>query len=300
MDENFDYDDDLDDFIDDGGRGRRRRMAERKGLVSSEAVRAARSIFGDAEEMMQYKTTTQYFQDGDRTGGVGGSEDDDDDDYLAEDDDEGTPRPRRRGRRVDETRSTESALRAMAATTLDDDARENPKIVARYVTPDVPERLIHHFGEKYSTPSQANLRKQAEWIYNYGFRDDPNIGAIRMPPDQVTEKIAVFLQYVYRDKLDIPFIAMYRKDYITPELIWDAGENLRGSGTPWNADPPPVPAPIRGFNSYQYEGYRPGLSIEHLRGVELVTMMALEIGRRCGKSWTGIASLRSSTEGANG
>eukprot|EP00171_Calliarthron_tuberculosum_P007308 IDg7308t1 len=278
-DDNIDYDDDMDDFIDDGGRSRRRRAAERKGLVSSEAVRAARSIFGDAEDMVHYKGSTEIMNKEDGGSDAGDLddrasddyEDDDDDDFLAMDDDGSRRRqgkPRSRGRGGDDSRATESAIRAIAATTLDEDTSMKPKIVERFVDPDIPERLISHFGEDYSSPGAETIKAESEWIYTYGFRHDPNCGAFQYQPENVKEKIAVFLQYLHRDKLDIPFIAMYRKDYITPELICESGENPRGAGIPWNHEPAPRPNQVRGFNSYQYDGFRPGLSIEHLRGVE--------------------------------
>lgn len=277
-DMNFDYEDEMDDFIDDGGRGRRRRAAERKGLVSSEAVRAARSLFGDADDMDHYRGNSEIMNKGDGGSDMDNAErnrfdddeNDDDDDFLAMDEDGTRRRPRRsrpRGQ-TEDSRATESAIRLIAATTLDDDAPMKPKILETFVDPDVPERLICHFGEDYASPGAESIKTESEWVYNYGFRQDPNCGALLYQPENVKEKIAVFLQYVHRDKLDIPFIAMYRKDYIMPELICDVGENLRGSQIPWNADPPPPPHEIRGFNSYKYDGFQPGLSIEHLRGVE--------------------------------
>lgn len=269
-DRDFDFEDEMDDFIDDGGRGRRRRAAERKGLVSSAAVRDARTIFGDNEDILHYKSSGQYFQEGAQPGAPEAEElgDDDDEDFLAGGDDDHRPRPRRHSRREQERRDTDATLRAMAAASLADDGPKQAKVIERFVNPDIPERLVVHFGKDYSSPSAQSRKDRAQWIYTYGMRDDPNVGALRMNPEKVVEKIAVFLEYVHKDKLDVPFIAMYRKDYISPELVCEVGENHQGNGIPWNDQPPPQPSEIRGFNSYEYDGYRPGLSIEHLRGVE--------------------------------
>lgn len=55
----IDYEDDMDDFIVDGGRSKRRRSAARKGKVSSDAVRASRSLFGDADDIFNYRPSTE-------------------------------------------------------------------------------------------------------------------------------------------------------------------------------------------------------------------------------------------------
>jgi len=59
----IDYDDDMDDFIVDGGRSKRRRRAQRKGQVSTDAVRASRSLFGDADDMLNYKPSSEPLRD---------------------------------------------------------------------------------------------------------------------------------------------------------------------------------------------------------------------------------------------
>lgn len=272
-DANFDYDDDMDDFIDDGGRGKRRRAAERKGLVTSDAVRAGRSIFGDAEDMLHYKPGTGPLKSS--SGGGILDDDEDDRDWGAEDDEDdeeadflavGADGRRRRPNRAVGSHRTATAMRALADTTLEEGSIP-PKLLEQYVQPDIPERLIRHFGPTYSTPGEVAIRQEAAWIYKYGFRRDPNCGLSKYPAEDVTEKIGVFLQYVHKDKLDIPFIAMYRKDYILPELICEVGENPRGDGPSFDS-PEAEPHPVRGFNSFKHQGFRPGLSIDHLRGVE--------------------------------
>ena len=269
--EPVDYDDEMDDFIDDGGRRRRRRAAERDGLVSSEAVRQARSIFGDVEEMTQYRGVDKLFQKGQE------GDDDEDADYLGEDEQEDESKPLRTIRERDDDRfgdidampddeelGTQEANIATQLSGPGDDAEEVKRIVAM----DVPEELQYHFGPDHRTPTDAELKEEGTWIYNHGFRDNPMFQDLEhYKPEAVTNRIVVVLSYIHIDKLDIPFIAMYRKDYITPFLIPRAGEILRGNPSEHDFEARGAMRTPRGFNSYQYDGYRPGISIDHLQGV---------------------------------
>lgn len=278
-DRDIDYDDEMDDFIDDGGRGKRRRAAERKGMVSSDAMRQARSIFGDADEMQNYRPSQGMLSKPDGTGIM----DDDPDDPTygeepeEEDDDEigaDVGLRKRAGGRIraragddEESERTAATIRAIASTSLEESVSDSPKIQKEFVQPDIPERLIKHFGPGYTTPSSISMKTEADWIYDYAFRLDQNCGFQQYTADDVKSKIQRFLEYVHQDKLDVPFIAMYRKDYILPELVCEVGENQRGDGPSWDAEDAEAHK-VRGFNSFKYDGFRPGLSIEHLRGVE--------------------------------
>lgn len=273
IDDSVDDDDDMDDFIDDGGRSRRRRAAERDGLVSSEAVRTARSIFGDVEEITQLKDTSRSMTR-DRLGD--GIDEDEDDDYHDPDKlDE--PQGRRRFRDRDgylsdagddeqpsDVRPRQAESREIAEGLAASDNKEKAK---RIVDEDVPERLQYHFGTGYVTPSEAEIRDEANWIFRKGFLDNPQFSSDpRYQSDDLVQKISVFLSYVHIDKLDIPFIAMYRRDYLSPLLIHNVGEGRRTFYVK-DREPEPMQFP-RGFNSIAYDGYNSGLTYEDLRGVQ--------------------------------
>lgn len=273
IDDSVDDDDDMDDFIDDGGRSRRRRAAERVGLVSSEAVRTARSIFGDVEEISQLKSTSRGVN---RDGLDDGMDDEDEDaDYL--DPDKSDSRRQRKFRDRDSymldagddglpsdvrPRQVESREIAKGLTISDD-----KETVKRIVSVDIPERLQHHLGTEHTIPTEHDIREEANWIFRRGFLEHPQFRSDRRyQTDDLIQKVSVFLSYIHIDKLDIPFIAMYRRDYLSPLLIHDAGEKRRV--VPNKADlPGPMVFP-RGFNSVAYDGYNAGLTFDDLRGVE--------------------------------
>ncbi|PXF48492.1 Transcription elongation factor SPT6-like [Gracilariopsis chorda] len=275
-DEPVDYDDDMDDFIDDGGR-KKKATAEREGLVSSEAVRHARSIFGDAEEMTQYKGAHKLFKAGQRRDG-----DDEEDKDFKVDDDEGAPngRPLRKLQDHDlddmddydeemqdrelPRRDPEGEAIAKELTASKDDAEK----VTRIVTTDIPEQLQDHFGPDFKVPTESQIQEEAEWIYRHGFRDNPlYLHVTRFPAEEVKKRIVVLLSYMKIDSLDVPFIAMYRKDYITPYLIHPAGEVQRDPDPQSEAySQEPMKTPF-GFNSIAHEDRHLHCSFDHKRGV---------------------------------
>lgn len=267
-DEPLDYDDELDDFIDDGGRRRRRRAAERDGLVSSEAVRQARSIFGDVEEMTQYRGVDKLFQKGQD------GEEEEDVDYVGEEEEERRPLRTIRDRETDKFDDIEAMPAEPSQSQGETIAMQlsgptdNVEAAKHVVEMDVPEQLQYHFGPNHRTPTDAQLKEEGTWIYNHGFRDNPMFQDYEhYKPEAVTNRIVVVLSYIHIDKLDIPFIAMYRKDYITPFLIPRAGEVLRDRPSEADFENRGAMRTPRGFNSYKYEDYKPGVSIDHLMGV---------------------------------
>lgn len=270
VDEPVDYDDDMDDFIDDGGRQRRRRAAEREGLVSSEAVRQARSIFGDVDEITKYKGLTKLFKKGE------GQDADEGDDADFKPEEEVDDKPLRIIRDRDSDMSDQeddlpTTQMPQEGEQLADHLSGPPPDdteAKRIVRVDIPEQLQYHFGKNHKTPSDPQLKDEGDWVYSRGFQNNPNFqDHDRFPPDAVKKKILVVLSYIHIDKLDIPFIAMYRKDYITPYMVPPAGERLRDvhCDDP-SRDTTPM-FPPRGFNSFKFEDYAPGLSFEHFRGV---------------------------------
>ncbi|KAI0565514.1 SH2 [Gracilaria domingensis] len=271
-DEPVDYDDDMDDFIDDGGR-KKKKTAEREGLVSSEAVRHARSIFGDAEEMTQYRGEGKLFKhsrDGD---------DEDDEDYTVDKDAKESERPLRKiqDRDMDfddyddDLEEPETVPRDPAGETIAKELtapKDDSEKVTRIVTTDIPEQLQNHFGPDYKAPTELEIQDEAEWIYRHGFQENPVFADImRFPAIEVKKRIVVVLSYMHIDNLDIPFIAMYRKDYITPYLVQSAGEILRDTNPRaegYTQEPMPPP---RGFNSLAHEDLGIHCSFDHKRGV---------------------------------
>lgn len=270
-DEPVDYDDEMDDFIDDGGRGRRRRAAAKEGLVSSEAVRQARSIFGDVGDVTDYTGANKLF----KTGQDGEDEVDPD---FGEATDPADDQPKRTIRDRDTDNFDDSDYEMPPAP----DREEQDELIANELRPvgpteeaelivktDIPERIQHHLGPTPVEPSAPQIREEAEWIYKSGFQDNPMFRDLnRFNTDEMLKKITVCLTYIHIDKLDIPFIAMYRKDYITPQLILPAGEVHRGiPETSMDAQQRHIMPSPRGFNSYRYDDFNPAISFEHARGV---------------------------------
>lgn len=61
-----------------------------------------------------------------------------------------------------------------------------------------------------------------------GFQDNPLFDDYqRFEPDELKKKVNIMLSHIHIDNLDIPFIVMYRKEYIISYLICPAGECLR-------------------------------------------------------------------------
>lgn len=280
-----DFDDDMDDFIDDGGRSRRRRAAEREGLVSSDAVRQARSIFGDVDEMDHYQGGQKLFK-----GGADGDDEEDADYAAGTSAKEESVKPLRTIRERDTDRFDEIEEDAMPRS---EPAREEEAIVMELSGPvdntedvkricetDIPEQLQYHFGRDYKAPTEPRIQEEAEWIFRRGFKGNPlykdkedvTEEKKRFSEDKLKKRIVVVLSYIHIDKLDIPFIAMYRKDYINPCLIHPAGEVMRKAPKrfdyeqtfPSEQDVMKTP---QGFNSYRYDDLSPHSSFEHKRGV---------------------------------
>lgn len=270
--EPVDYDDDMDDFIDDGGRSNRRRRSG-PGFVSSEVVRTARSIFGDIDEISHYQGTSKPLAAGED------GDDEDDEDYDVDADRAGVVRPAERGSRdqdVDEIedidegraprrrhrRAEDGAIARGLGGPLDDKEQ-----IENIIGTDIPEQLQYHAHHRPRTPTETQLRDEANWIYRKGFLENPRFtGNSRYESDDVVEKIVELLSFIHISKLDIPFVAMYRQDYVSDLLIPPSGEVRRGNPADQTNEPAPMPPP-RGFNSTMYDDLVPELSYEHQRGV---------------------------------
>lgn len=302
VDEDVDDVEDDDDFIDDGGRSRRRSKKAGTAGVNSEAVRAARNVFGDYSAIKaEFKPTsrgarsrvpretednsdgdgevTDPLDDGRRKGALrkrrGSDSDsdrsadlDEDDDYSAgaksDSDQEGVRRARKRpgqkptrasARTTTDVSATVDALGTGVLLSADDTA---------VIETDVPERLQEHFGNRGEV-GKEELTAEATWIYDRAFAID-NIYASCFQPSDVKQKIDIVLNYIHGEKLDVPFIAQYRRDYVAPELLYPCGGSPLEPSPPGYAQMPPK-HPI-GFNAVNYADYDEAFSIDHLRGVE--------------------------------
>jgi transcriptional accessory protein Tex/SPT6 len=346
VDEDVDDVDELEDFIDDGRRGRRQRK-NKTGAANSEAVRAARNVFGDFEDIREVyqaplavekagrrkSADTGNADDGDgsdsdpeygdrtrssaagrgRVRGRDRSESDDEDGDVDDDgDDEGTlgrndgdddnedvgdadpldsrdggdelnGNTRRRRRIItpskekdvaylqddDEVAGTAAAAARLTLGSMPQLTAED-RVIAEC---DVPEALQVHCGTR-GVVTAEEIKMEAKWIYERAFAPDP-VYVTTFLPAEVVKKIGIFLTYIHSEKLDIPFIAQYRKDYVGPELLYPCGgdpeeEFANSSLAPqssYGAGPSPRLARPRGFNSERYDDFDPSFSIDHLRGV---------------------------------
>jgi len=113
----------------------------------------------------------------------------------------------------------------------------------RYLTPadaairalDVPEALQLHLnatsfaatrqrGRSFDlppTPDQAEIDKEAAWIYLQAFKGSKFGGFNGRPfdKDDLIAKITKALYYLYVEHCDVPFIATYRRESLEPEII---------------------------------------------------------------------------------
>jgi transcription elongation factor SPT6 len=307
VDEDVDDVEDDDDFIDDGGRSRRRLKKSGTTGVSSDAVRAARNVFGDFSMIREeYKAAPSSRRAG--RVGIQRSGDADDDDVTDpvdelelggrlrsrrnrdgsgsesdgndgdgsdvgsnEDDESGSDMSNRR------RRSSRSGRRLKADALKDafpEDVAVTAAVTARLslgsgihlstddtavIETDIPERLQVHVGSRKNV-SKEELSREAVWIYEHAFATNPEYVAC-LRAENVVKKIGIVLNYIHNEKLDIPFIAQYRKDYVAPELLYPCGAK------PWpGGDKEQVPLP-KGFNAVNYTDFDDAFSIEHLRGV---------------------------------
>lgn len=280
VDEDVDDVDEFDDFIDDGGRGRRRRRQQNAGGVSSDAVRAARSVFGDFEDIQDVYRARPGRQKRNPRGRSGEDSDDapDDDDSDDEDpvdsDSDGELRKTSKSR-LGKGSSSRGSRIGVSST---DDVADATAVAARLslgvggalnaedtaiVERDVPELLQIHMGTRDNATSDE-IRRESLWIYERAFATDPAYRSC-FNQEEVTRKIESVLTYILVDKMDIPFIAQYRKDYIAPELLYPCGGVAEVVNDVTQERQVLHP---KGFNCENYDGFDEAFSIEHERGVK--------------------------------
>lgn len=108
-----------------------------------------------------------------------------------------------------------SALEEAFATTKDEAIRDA----------DVPERMYGKFLLASEAPSQEELENEARWVAS---RLPSSWKLMQYGQEAVMSKIANVLSFLRVDRMEVPFITQYRKDYYSPELdtsdLWKINE----------------------------------------------------------------------------
>ena len=87
---------------------------------------------------------------------------------------------------------------------------------------DKPERFMLRTIPVTPEPDEAELEREAEWIYSQAFLNNPSISTsdeqfVSKPPSAIP-KVKDVLNLIRNEFLEVPFIAFYRKELIMPEL----------------------------------------------------------------------------------
>eukprot|EP00871_Galdieria_phlegrea_P000262 jgi/Galph1/1236/GphlegSOOS_G6048.1 len=188
--ESVEDEDEFDDFIDDRANLSRRRRQQNSALpdgVSERAVRMAREIFGDLDE--EYQIIDSTFS-------------------TLETDDQYTEG-------LDEAIKSPVERESVQKWTQDETEQEFEKQV---IENDIPEYIQEHFGpSREPCLSREELTEEANWIYRKAFEMDDNFD--NCATEDVVKKISALLSFVHIEQFDIPFIAVYRREYLIPELL---------------------------------------------------------------------------------
>ncbi|KAL8562544.1 hypothetical protein ACOMHN_045809 [Nucella lapillus] len=220
---------DIDDFIvDDEGRPISKGKKKKHIIHSDKALQEAQDIFGvdfNYEDIEDYSDEEEEF----------------DDDY--EDDDtgeDGEPRVRTKKRKKRTTKKSifdvfePSELERGHFTETDNEIR----------TTDMPERF--QLRRVPVLPAEPNeLEEEADWMYKQAFATPTITSQSYVDQDQTAQynyssrrgastsminKIKEALNFMRNQRLEVPFIAFYRKEYVEPEL------NIRDLWKIWNWD----------------------------------------------------------------
>nr|KAG5690166.1 hypothetical protein BaRGS_013623 [Batillaria attramentaria] len=210
-----DEESDIDDFIvDDEGKPISKGKKKKHIIHSDAALQEAQDIFGvdfNFEEFEQYD----------------GEDDFEDEEY--EDEEEGEdvePRVREKKKKKRATRKSifdvfePSELERGHFTELDNEIR----------TTDMPERF--QLRQIPVLPTEEGEREEeAEWIYKQAFVTSPVSNQAYLDSEQgggygfsnrrspsMTNKIKEAINFMRNQRLEVPFIAFYRKEYVEPEL----------------------------------------------------------------------------------
>jgi len=202
---------DISNFIvDEEGRPIERKKAKRKHIFEDSQRQLAEDIFGVA---FDYDEFEQYDQKSDES-----ESDDYDDDELDED------KIRKRDKKRKKTAKTIFDIfdphdLAMGHYTDQDHEIRNT---------DIPERMQLRQVPVTAVPEDSDeLDREAEWIYKHGFTKPTLTQQVNFRKHEcedwqgktaTVEKIKKALDFMRQQFLEVPFIAFYRKEYVSPEL----------------------------------------------------------------------------------
>ncbi|XP_076452893.1 transcription elongation factor SPT6-like [Babylonia areolata] len=206
---------DIDDFIvDDEGRPISKGKKKKHIIHSDKALQEAQDIFGvdfNYEEFEGYSDGEEDFDD------------EYEDDEIGED---GEPRARAKKQKKRATKKSifdvfePSELERGHFTETDNEIR----------TTDVPERFQLRQIPLVST-AEHELEEEADWIYKQAFATPTITAQSYIDQDQTAQynysgrrgtsminKIKEAINFMRNQRLEVPFIAFYRKEYVEPEL----------------------------------------------------------------------------------
>eukprot|EP00166_Cyanidium_caldarium_P004306 ctg_4500.g523 len=133
-------------------------------------------------------------------------------------------------------------LEEMYATARDDQIRDT----------DVPERLQLHYdrGDALRPEmDESDLRYEAEWIATHGFARLPEFAALDATgQNELLDGIASMLRFVRVHHYDVPYIAMYCREYLEPHLLRPLPEAHAAPDAP----PVPLEEPSRFVGDWQH------------------------------------------------
>ncbi|KAJ8903812.1 hypothetical protein NDN08_000345 [Rhodosorus marinus] len=213
-DEDIDYDDDegdeMDNFIEDDEGDRRRRKGGAD-EVHTAALEDAREIFGDQKDVDELQgidfLVVSDDEDGKDAGPMLRKEEANEETQINDMED-----LRKLTIKVDPSLARERLL-----TDRDEEIRSK----------DMPEYLQEHFGHRRRAHKE-DLGEEAEWIYQSAFSSPDHDEYER---EATIGKISVLLAFLHVETLDIPFVAVYRKEYIMGDLMKSSGFDELGDWT---------------------------------------------------------------------
>ncbi|GJQ12228.1 hypothetical protein GpartN1_g4019.t1 [Galdieria partita] len=186
-----DEEDDLDDFLEDRSDRLKRKRGKNSALpegVSERAVRLAREIFGDDEE--EYKISSSLFM---------------------------APESLEQEEGETALSTVENAKEKDTNKELMEEEKQL-ELDREICTKDIPEYIQEHFSDdRVPCTSKEELTEEASWIYQRAFEVDDKFDEFQK--EDVIKKISALLSFVHIEQFDIPFIAIYRREYLSPELL---------------------------------------------------------------------------------
>eukprot|EP00898_Chlorokybus_atmophyticus_P008664 jgi/Chlat1/879/Chrsp107S01340 len=204
-DEEEDLEDEMADFIVDGdvdeqGRLIRKKKKKNRGpsQVSSYAVQEAQEIFGDVSELLELRASQAA---------PGEVSEESELEELEEEDEDAEER------RVQRSAARESRRRQKANEAVE------PSVIKEQFLSERDELSNAQLGP---APNAIERLQEAQWIYERAFvRPKPEfeyVATDELGREAVVGAIEKVLGYLHVDHFEIPFIAMYRKEYCQPLL----------------------------------------------------------------------------------